>query len=164
MKLEELCYHAFAVASSLGVLDMINHKVINTTPRAVPPNTTHLVEKFPIFPMKIAGSNVIIIVITTSTQPGRAFILSRILPINNKILKYNPQKSKITKVNITASMNNQFKLGTGFSSILKNEMKIINANISTKKIEDIRIVRLVLFRHKDIVLTQLRICISSIQD
>jgi len=162
MKLEELCYHAFAVASSLGVLDMINHKVINTTPRAVPPNTTHLVEKFPIFPMKIAGSNVIIIVITTSTQPGRAFILSRILPINNKILKYNPQKSKITKVNITASMNNQFKLGTGFSSILKNEMKIINANISTKKIEDIRIVRLVLFRHKDIVLTQLRICLRSI--
>lgn len=162
MKLEELCYHAFAVASSLGVLDMINHKVINTTPRAVPPNTTHLVEKFPVFPMKIAGSNVIIIVMTTSTQPGRAFIFSRKLPINNKILKYNPQKSKITKVNITASMNNQFKLGTGFSSILKNEMKIINANISTKKIEDIRIVRLVLFRHKDIILTQLRICIRSI--
>ena len=54
-----------------------------------------------------------------STQPGRAFIFSRILPINNKILKYNPQKSKITKVNITPSMNIQLKLGgNGLSTIL----------------------------------------------
>lgn len=157
--------HAFAVASSLGVLDMINHKVINTTPRAVPPNTTHLVEKFPVFPIKIAGSNAIIILIITSTQPGRAFIFSRILPINNNMLKYKPQKSKITKVNITPSMNIQLKLGgNGLSTISKNEMNIISANTSTKKIEDTRIVRLVLSRHTDMVLMQLRIYIRSIQD
>ena len=143
---------------------MTNHKVINTTPRAVPPNTTHFVEKLPVFPMKIAGSKVIIMLIITSTQPGRAFIFSRILPINNKILKYNPQKSKITKVNITASVNNQFNLGTGFSSILKNEMNIISINTSTKKNDEIRIVRLVLFRHTDMVLLHLRINIRSIQN
>lgn len=144
------------VASSLGVLDMTNHKVIKTTPRVVPPNTTHLVVKFPVFPMKIAGSKVIIMLIITSIQPGRAFIFSRILPTNNKILKYNPQKSKITKENITFGLNKPSKLGTGFSTISKNEMNIITANTSTKKIEEIRIVRFVLFRHKDIVL-----CISE---
>ena len=143
---------------------MTNHKVINTTPRADPPNTTHLVEKFPVFPMKIAGSKVIIMLIITSTQPGRAFNFYRILPINNMILKYNPQKSKITKVNITASVNNQFNFGTGLSSILKNEMNINSINTSTKKIDEIRIVRLVLFRHNDMVLLQLRIYIRSFQN
>lgn len=62
-------------------------------------------------------------------------------------------------------MNIQLKLGdNGLSSILKNEMNIISAITSTKKIEDIRIVRLVLSRHTDMDLMQLRICIRSIQD
>lgn len=62
-------------------------------------------------------------------------------------------------------MNIQLKLGgNGLSTILKNEMNIISINTSTKKIEDIRIVRLVLFRHTDMVLLHLRIYIRSIQN
>ena len=59
-------------------------------------------------------------------------------------------------------MNSQFKLGTGFSTISKNEMNIISASISTMKIDEINIVRLVLFRHNDMFLTQLRIYVYAL--
>ncbi|HDT11553.1 MAG TPA: hypothetical protein ENN58_02315 [bacterium] len=82
---EEKNYAAIPV--SFEVLVIKNQSEIKMTPKLAPAKTTHFTAKLLKLPRKIAGNKVARALATNSVHPGRAFIFSRMLPINKSVLK-----------------------------------------------------------------------------